>query len=173
MKAVPIIAAALLIGSCGQRQPEPGANNRLVTAPERNLTANAPSSPPRPLTPTVDPKSNAAAEDLVRGFVRLLNAGRFNDAYMLLGPSALPRSAFDQRFARYSNLSVVAGKAGDQGGAAGSIYVSVPLTVDATVDGKRHSRSATAVLRRVNDVAGSTEAQRHWHIERIDWKDEN
>jgi hypothetical protein len=25
------------------------------------------------------------------------------------------------------------------------------------------------VLRRVNDVPGSTEAQRRWHIERIDW----
>ena len=24
------------------------------------------------------------------------------------------------------------------------------------------------ILRRVNDVPGSTEAQRHWHIERID-----
>jgi hypothetical protein len=31
------------------------------------------------------------------------------------------------------------------------------------------SRSGKAILRRVNDVPGSTEAQRHWHIERIDW----
>ena len=26
------------------------------------------------------------------------------------------------------------------------------------------------ILRRVNDVPGSTEAQRRWHIERIEWK---
>jgi hypothetical protein len=26
------------------------------------------------------------------------------------------------------------------------------------------------ILRRVNDVPGSTEPQRRWHIERIDWK---
>ena len=31
-------------------------------------------------------------------------------------------------------------------------------------------RPANIVLRRVNDVPGSTEAQRRWHIERIDWK---
>ena len=28
---------------------------------------------------------------------------------------------------------------------------------------------ATIMLRRVNDVDGSTQAQRRWHIERIEW----
>jgi hypothetical protein len=28
---------------------------------------------------------------------------------------------------------------------------------------------ATVTLRRVNDVDGSTQAQRRWHIERIEW----
>ena len=32
-----------------------------------------------------------AAEDLVRGFAALLNSGRLEDAYMLLGPEAAPR----------------------------------------------------------------------------------
>ena len=31
-------------------------------------------------------------------------------------------------------------------------------------------RPADIILRRVNDVPGSTEAQRRWHIERIEWK---
>ena len=57
----------------------------------------------------------------------------------------------------------------DPEGAAGSIYVSVPLTLSGRKDGRAANRSARAVLRRVNDVPGSTEAQRHWHIERIDW----
>jgi hypothetical protein len=62
------------------------------------------------------------------------------------------------------------GTAGDQESAAGSIYLSVPLTVSGDIDGKRVDQSATAIMRRVNDVSGSTEAQRRWHIERIDWK---
>jgi hypothetical protein len=33
-----------------------------------------------------------------------------------------------------------------------------------------YRRTATVTVRRVNDVPGSTEAQRRWHIERIDWK---
>ena len=36
--------------------------------------------------------------------------------------------------------------------------------------GKDFRRAAEVILRRVNDVPGSTEAQRRWHIERIDWK---
>jgi hypothetical protein len=41
--------------------------------------------------------------------------------------------------------------------------------VTGDLDGKHTTRSATAIVRRVNDVPGSTEAQRRWHIERIDW----
>jgi hypothetical protein len=31
-------------------------------------------------------------------------------------------------------------------------------------------RAADVILRRVNDVPGSTEAQRRWHVERIELK---
>jgi hypothetical protein len=89
---------------------------------------------------------------------------------MLLGPNAPPRKSFDAEFSRMRDLRVTTGRAGDQDGAAGSSYVSVPLTITGVIGDKRVSRSAKAVLRRVNDVPGSTEAQRHWHIERIDWE---
>ena len=36
-------------------------------------------------------------------------------------------------------------------------------------NGAEFRRSADVILRRVNDVPGSTDAQRRWHIERIDW----
>ena len=117
----------------------------------------------------MDPKSTAAAEQLVRGFATLLTNRRFDQAYMMLEPNAPPRSAFDHEFAGMRNLHVALGAAGPQEGAAGSSYVSVPLTIAGTSGGKRISRTATAVVRRVNDVPGSTEAQRRWHIERIDW----
>ncbi len=37
--------------------------------------------------------------------------------------------------------------------------------------GGKIRRAADIVLRRVNDVPGSTAAQRRWHIDRIEWKD--
>jgi hypothetical protein len=174
-------AALLALTSCGpQRQPEPptkNANAPVLPAPSAPPAvsnspapaAQAPAPVPTAKAPTVDPKSTEAAAQLVRSFEALLNSGKLNEAYMLLGPGAPPRSQFDHDFSGYSNLKVASGSPGDQEGAAGSIYVSIPLTISGMANGKRTSRSATAILRRVNDVPGSTEAQRHWHIERIDW----
>jgi hypothetical protein len=173
----------LALASCGpSRNPEqatnnaaspilpapsapPGVSNAPVPAPGRKQLTNPQTAP------TVDPKSPRAAELLVASFIRLLNQGKLAEAYMLLGPGAPPRSEFDARFSPYSHFEVTAGKAGEPEGAAGSIYIEVPLTVSGTEHGRHVDRSGNAVLRRVNDVPGSTDEQRHWHIERIDWKD--
>jgi hypothetical protein len=168
-KLVATAAVAMLLAGCAKPQPRreaaPAAN---IVVPPTPAALGPPPAPPK-VRDTIDPKSNAAAEELVRGFVRLINSGRLNDAYMLLGPNAPPRADFDRQFAGYSRLHAALGSSGSQEGAAGSIYVSVPLTISGEADGKRVDRSANAILRRVNDVPGSTEAQRHWHIERIDW----
>jgi hypothetical protein len=58
------------------------------------------------------------------------------------------------------------GDLGETEGAAGSIYTTIPVVFYG--DGFR--RPADVILRRVNDVPGSTEAQRRWHIERIELK---
>lgn len=176
----PALALLAAIAGCGPQHHEqaPATNESAPTLPApsappavANNSAEAqPQAPAQPQTkPAADPKSSEAAVALVSGFADLLNAGKFNEAYMLLGPNAPPRSDFDRQFSRYSHLQVTVGKPGNQEGAAGSIYLSIPLSVSGDLDGKHSTRSATAILRRVNDVPGSTEAQRRWHIERIDW----
>ena len=117
----------------------------------------------------MDPKSTRGGADLVRGLVDLLKRRKFDEAYMLLGPAAPPRCDFDRQF-RAIRISGGDRNARRQEGAAGSIYLSVPIDSFRLLEGTSSTRSATAVLRRVNDVPGSTEAQRHWHIERIEWK---
>ena len=172
-----IAAVAIALASCGPpRQPQQAVNNAEApvlpapSAPPAVSNMPAPQPVPSAKEPVVDPKSTEAAVEVLQGFVALLNQRKFDEAYMLLGPGAPARADFDKRFARYSDLQVTVGKPGDQEGAAGSIYLSVPLTISGELDGKHPSSSATAILRRVNDVRGSTEAQRHWHIERIDWR---
>lgn len=154
-----------LLSGCSKESPR-NANlaSKLHHAP------SALSPPPR-LKRAIDPKSSEAAELLVHGFVQLINQGRLADAYMLLGPGAPSRSQFESNFRHLSDLAVSARPASDQEGAAGSIYLSVPLDVEGRIDGKNVERHAKAVVRRVNDVPGSTEQQRHWHIERIDWEE--
>lgn len=167
MNKLTFVAIAIaLLGGCTKPQPQPTSRSTGAPAVEPQHTRPVPTA----RQPTLDPKSNAAAEQLVRQFARLIAQGNLNEAYMLLGPSAPSRKGFDADFSRIRNLQVSVGSAGDQEGAAGSIYVSVPLTVSGTADGRRVSRSGKAILRRVNDVPGSTEAQRHWHVERIDWE---
>lgn len=66
-----------------------------------------------------------------------------------------------------SHAPVEVGSLGPTEGAAGSIYTTIPVVfVDDT-----HHGPADVVLRRVNDVPGSSETERRWHIERIDSKD--
>ena len=175
---LPLLAAAVgLLCACGRSQPQqtaPTVDNRIqqaapaASAPTQPAARPVPPAPPPAQTPVVDPKSSEAAEMIVRSFIDLLNHRRFDEAYMLLGPGAPPRSDFDRRFAAFSDLSVTMGAPGDQEGAAGSIYLSIPVHVSGRLNGDKADRSITVILRRVNDVPGSTDAQRHWHIERID-----
>ena len=166
MKRQRIGLAVFALAACGR------AEQRAATAPANQVQPAIPApgtgpdarTPFAPIKTATDPKSTQAAEQLVRGLVRLINAGRFDEAYAVLGPGAVPRSEFNRQFFGYTH--VVQGAAGDQEGAAGSIYVSIPLSFS---DRAGRRRDATAVLRRVNDVPGSTEAQRRWQIERIDW----
>ena len=49
------------------------------------------------------------------------------------------------------------------------MYVTVPVRfIPAASVPNPRPRMGEVVVRRVNDVPGSTEAQRRWHIERID-----
>lgn len=171
-----LVALVVTLGACGpQREPqEPVKNANAPILPVQSASpavTNSPTPAQQQPEATVDPKSTEAAVDLVKSFAGLLNERKFDQAYMLLGSGAPSRPEFDRRFSQYGDLKVTTGSVGDQEGAAGSIYVSVPLTLSGKADGQRTTRSATALVRRVNDVPGSTEAQRRWHIERIDWED--
>src|SRR5438445_8055085 len=121
------------------REPQPP-----IPAPGTGPDARTPFAPARP---TLNPKSTRAAEELVRGLVRLINAGRLNEAYMLLGPAAPPRTDFDHHLAGYTRATP--GAAGDQDAAAASISVSRPPSFTAA---GVHKRGAALALRLATHV---------------------
>ena len=175
----PTLALVTALGACGpqHQQQAPATNESAPTIPApsappavaNNSAAAQPPAPAEPhAKPTVDPKSTQAALNIAQKFTDLLNQRKFDEAYMLLGPNGPSRSEFLGRWAQFDNLHVKVGTPGEQEGAAGSIYLSVPLEVSAVGHGESLRWRDTAILRRVNDVPGSTEAQRQWHIERID-----
>lgn len=75
-------------------------------------------------------------------------------------------SQFVRGFVDTRHASVTTGKPGRPEGAAGSIYIRVPVTVRATLkNGTAQRFAGSYTLRRVNDIDGSTAQERQWHLE--------
>ncbi len=191
-------AALAMLAACNQPQPQNTTVEANVAIPDASApsapepappapAAPQPPTPPSPPAPPVaanvaeanaaepaapDYKSVDAALDVARQFADLVSARKFDQAYALLGGRGGFASAaeFKRHFAPYSNLdlAVLDSPPPEAEGAAGSIYLSVQAQLSGMVDGRRVNRPAKITLRRVNDVPGSTEAQRRWHIEGFD-----
>lgn len=72
---------------------------------------------------------------------------------------------FKQGFVNTASTTVEIGEPGSPSGAAGSVYMEIPVTITAkTTAGISQKFHGSYVLKRVNDVPGSTPAQRRWHL---------
>lgn len=170
------------LASCGneQQQPQEPANNTdapslpASSAPptltnDATVATNAAAEPASPRTSLpepkgpIDPKSVEAAGQVVQHYGALIEQHRFAEAAKLWS-DADSAGKFARQLKRDVHLEI--GDLGETEGAAGSIYTTMP----AVFYGEGYRRPADIILRRVNDVPGSTEAQRRWHIERIEWK---
>jgi hypothetical protein len=181
-----LIAAALLAASCSPKKAEP--------APEAPIPAPAPAATPAPTPPPAEPAplpqptpaeeapvtppneaGPEAAAEVAREYFALLGAKQYAMAWNLWAgggeASGVSKSEFADRFAKYASYNAAVGKPGGIEGAAGSAYIEIPVKVDATLkSGGAEHTSGTVTLRRVNDVPGSTDAQRHWHIQSVELK---
>lgn len=114
-------------------------------------------------------KTPAAARAVVERYYAAIDRKQYRVAYRLWAgdgqASGRSYAAFARRFARTAHTRVVTGRPTDGEGAAGSLYLTVPVTVTATLkDGTPQRFGGRYVLRRVNDVDGATAAQLRWHL---------
>lgn len=118
---------------------------------------------------TTAPKSQAAAVAVVTLYYSALNAHDYATAWQQWGEDGPPNQSltkFTAGFAHTRATHVTIGQLEPAEGAAGSIYQSVPVIVDATLDDGKHQRfTGEYVVRRVNGVDGATPAQLRWHID--------
>ena len=144
--------------------PGTGSDAKTPLAPVKP----PPASLPEPKGP-IDSKSAEAAGQVVQQYGALIEQGRWT-ASRDLWSSGEAAKAFERNFRTYADVHIEIGELGETEGAAGSIYVTEPVTFYGKKNGGGdYRRAAIVTLRRVNDVPGSTEAQRRWHIERIEW----
>lgn len=119
---------------------------------------------PVPPTPAAE-KTVAAAMQVVRDYYAAVSRRDYRAAYVIWHGTQ-SYAHFRAGYAATRSARVTFLKPGDAEGAAGSIYVELPVRVDATLRSGAHQHfTGSYVLRRVNDVDGSTAAQRRWHVE--------
>lgn len=172
-----VMTGLMACGQAGEQQPVENEANQATPETPSPLAANeaANVSLPDDRTPLeepkgpIDPKSAEAAGQVVQHYGALIEQGRWGEASNLWSDAA-NAAGLASELAKEREVHLEIGKPGDMEGAAGSIYVTVPAVFYGKSDGgERFRRKANVVLRRVNDVPGSTEEQRRWHIERVDW----
>ena len=148
---------------------EAAPTNIIAPAPRANEAANAAS--PMTARPLHEPKGADRSEERrscrpSRSTLwRADRAGPVRRGGELLGRSG-HRRGFRQTAPTRRLKHLEIGKLGETEGAAGSIYLTIPVSFY----GASNRSAANVILRRVNEVPGSTKAQRRWHIERIEWK---
>ena len=101
------------------------------------------------------------------GYARLLEQGHLAGTSRLWTEGS-DTSVVDAKLGKLERIKVKIGDPGQMEGAAGSSYIDVPLQLTGrTKSGEAVVLAGTGTLRRVNDVPGSTELQRRWHIYRV------
>lgn len=173
-----LIAASLLLACCSPKKaqnapaappPEPAA----APAPAANTApTEAPAPTQTPDTPTpADEVTPDVAAGIAREYFALVGAKAYPMALALWGSNAPGKDDLAKQYDKYAAFDATVGAPGQPEGAAGSSYIEIPVTASARLkSGGMEKLSGTIVLRRVNDVPGSTAAQRHWHIYSVDLK---
>ena len=101
------------------------------------------------------------------GYASLLEQGHLADTRRLWTEGG-DTSVVDAQLGKFERIKVKIGDPDQMEGAAGSSYIDVPLQLTGRMKGEEVALAGTATLRRVNDVPGSTELQRRWHIYRVE-----
>jgi hypothetical protein len=178
-RMVCLIGVAVLLAACHERQSTTPKSEAPIPSGAR---APLPVEPPAPGTPQglpddrtpvseapFTPWSAQGAASVLQTYFALLSEGKYEDAWKLWSDggraSGMDAAAFAASFAKYDTYNAEIGAPGRIEGAAGSLYVEVPVVIYGRLkNGEPVHMKSTMTLRRVNDIPGSTEEQRLWHI---------
>ena len=180
------LAACGLLLACS---PEAASDDREAARAPAEAPAPEPLppvTPPEPGTPgglpddrtpiseaPFTPDSAQGAANVVQTYYALIGERKYAEARRLWSDggkaSGADEAAFAKGFEGFTEYHAQVGAPGGIEGAAGSLYVEVPVVLYGRLKtGTAFNSRGTAVLRRVNGVPGATPEQLRWHIARID-----
>lgn len=160
----------------GQASPTPSAKTPSADTPPSGYTDGSgvddgyPNLSPPVLTPEAE-RGETGARNVLVNFARAVELREYGQAWRFFNDTAKAHwseKRFDALFAGLRDISVSV-PSGRMEGAAGSSYYTSQAEIAATgADGRPIRLEGPIVLRRVNDVPGSSAEQRRWHIEQFD-----
>ena len=163
-------AAAINLAGCDRQAPAPLPDSSATTdarMPGQLASETAPAPSATPTAEVTEPAVPSASRDPVEVMNVWAKAVELRDWPTVRSywgddgaRSGLSEATFAAKWSDLIAPDVTVG-AGDQEGAAGSLYYTAPVTI---TDGKRVIKGEV-VIRRVNDVDGATPEQLRWHIE--------
>ena len=181
-----VIALSVILAACTPKSSDQPTSNNVVEAPNSSVP---PTAAPTVVTPVanesnaaaptgslaepkgpIDPKSTEAAGQVVQHYGARVEQKRWSESRRYWGDAAAAQ-AFEKNFQTWKNVHLEIGDLGPVEGAAGSMFTNMLVRFYGDLNkGGESELKGNVVLRRVNDVDGSSEAQRRWHIERIETK---
>lgn len=168
MRFAPLFLLAL--AACGgtEEAPAPVATNH-TEPPRTAATAARSAGLDQPSQPSGLGKDAQAARAVAVAYFDHVARRDYDAAWALRwkgeGDGGESRRAFIDSRSLYAEHHATVGNPGPVEGAAGSLYVEVPVHLYGRLaSGKPFGSAGTVTLRRVNDVPGSTSEQRRWRI---------
>jgi hypothetical protein len=163
-----LLAIALTACNASAKSQPLSANTPSVASPS---IASSPIPPPISLAQSAvgaEPLGQQAVQ-VIRNYYNAIARRDYKQAYLAWdrdgAASQQSFQQFKQGFANTASVAVEVGEPGKLDGAAGSVYIKIPVTVTAITRNRTRQRfRGSYVLRRVNDVPGSTPEQRRWHL---------
>jgi len=167
-----VFAVALHLAGCERGAPTPDAaqSDAAMMAPQSAtptgvaLAVPAPASSAPAVSEPAMTNRSARPEDVLAGWAVAIERRDWQAVRALWGDkgaaSGLSQTEFARRWDLLRSPRVTVG-AGEQEGAAGSLYYQAPVRI---VDGGK-TISGTVTIRRVNDVNGATAEQLRWHAD--------
>ena len=138
------------------KRPKPTAPGEAPGVPDRSPVSDVSSSP----------GSAQGAAQVVQTYYALIEAGKYEEAWKLRSDGGgTTREDFATNFRNYAELHANIGAPSEVQGAAGWLYVEVPVQLYGQMrNGGPFSSAGTVTLRRSNNVPGASAEQLRWRI---------